>query len=384
MQPQRERERERERGREWAREWAVMACRRRRRWRWLRRAPRSQKNTTKKKKKRKHFCWHATPWCLLRSPKAKTEDCEDCADCEDCEDCEATSSLKQQNIYAPLWHVRVHVDEEDVKEDDDVVEEDVDDRRPRSFERSFSSACLPGSNVTRCVKIIDFPWLDCCWLSKFNHNMQKRDRERLEESGSCRSDKLLLQHVAKLTTWIFNFASQQRQVICCVDVPGVADEQWPGQPAARTGQKTDQQREREGERQGGRAEAARRVDQFILMQTTHINSCAAADMPGPGPGRGPGLDARSTDWRVPFPFPPTPSLSPPILLYKQAPSRVSHSIRTASPITVVQSAKKFINLSATHLLPTVRRHPSPPAVPHRGTPGAAQFVSIVSRGGGVE
>lgn len=56
-------------------------------------------------------------------------------------------------------------------------------------------------------------------------------------------------------------------------------------------------------------------------------------------------------------LPPTPSLSPPILLYKQAPSRVSHSIRTASPITVVQSAKKFINLSATHLLPTVRRPP---------------------------
>lgn len=35
-------------------------------------------------------------------------------------------------------------------------------------------------------------------------------------------------------------------------------------------------------------------------------------------------------------------------------SQVSHSIRSASPITVVQSAKKFINLSATHLLPTVR------------------------------
>lgn len=59
-----------------------------------------------------------------------------------------------------------------------------------------------GSNVTRCVKIIDFPWLDCCWLSKFNHNMQqpKRKREREWEKrkrergrGRARSDKLLLQ-----------------------------------------------------------------------------------------------------------------------------------------------------------------------------------------------
>lgn len=38
-----------------------------------------------------------------------------------------------------------------------------------------------GSNVTRCVKIIDFPWLDCCWLSKFNHNMQQRKRKRARE-----------------------------------------------------------------------------------------------------------------------------------------------------------------------------------------------------------
>jgi len=31
------------------------------------------------------------------------------------------------------------------------------------------------------------------------------------------------------STWIFNFASQQQgKVICRVDVPGLADEQWPG------------------------------------------------------------------------------------------------------------------------------------------------------------
>lgn len=33
-----------------------------------------------------------------------------------------------------------------------------------------------GNIVTRCVKIIDFLWLDCCWLSKFNHNMQHNQR----------------------------------------------------------------------------------------------------------------------------------------------------------------------------------------------------------------
>lgn len=126
---------------------------------------------------------------------------------------------------------------------------------------------LPGSNVTRCVKIIDFPWLDCCWLSKFNHNMAAEERQRLREieseggrklgrraedrSSCCYGER---QHVAKLTTWIFNFASQQRQVICCVDVPGVADEQWPGtrHPAAsQTRSETGRERERARGGRGG-------------------------------------------------------------------------------------------------------------------------------------
>lgn len=113
--------------------------------------------------------------------------------------------------------------------------------RLRSRSRFRSRSDCGSGNVTRCVKIIDFPWLDCCWLSKFNHNMHHetwRSEDRLlsilgnghtaKQPNSETGKRANRQHVAKLTTWIFNFASQQRQVICCVDVPGVADEQWPG------------------------------------------------------------------------------------------------------------------------------------------------------------
>lgn len=198
-----------------------------------------------------------------------------------------------------------------------------------------------GSNVTRCVKIIDFPWLDCCWLSKFNHNMQQRKRKRAREwekrqreresvigqaaapasspsptAAAAVDGRQERQHVAKLTTWIFNFASQQLQVICCVDVPGVADEQWPGTRHQAARRQPKPKPEKKGGRGGG-SSAARRVDQFILMQTTHINSCATWQQQQTCSS----LDARSTDWSAQQrrtlslcqTFPPGPNPAPSVV-----------------------------------------------------------------------
>lgn len=145
------------------------------------------------------------------------------------------------------------------------------------------------------------------------------------------------------STWIFNFASQQQgKVICRVDVPGLADEQWPGStrsvdgegggvPGSRIYSQTDPIRTDPSPTSPVpeypdslllSIALARRVDQFVLMQTTRINSCG-----------------------------------------KWAASRCAHLVpqllgdpflETSASAGIRQSAKKFIKLSATHLWPTVR------------------------------